>query len=65
MATGLERQGVSLTSEQVNQAFPQITLKRVREEMLRCRQEIAHDLEEHASKYPPASGKTLSQIMTV
>jgi len=50
--------------KETQKALPNITPERVREEILRLRRGLARDMEECAIKYPRASGKTLSFIIT-
>ena len=46
------------------QVTPEITPERVREEIKRIRVEIARDLKEYELRYPKATEKTLSRVMT-
>jgi len=46
------------------QPSPEITPERVKEEIKRIRLEMTHDLKEYEAKYPKATEKTLSRVMT-
>lgn len=55
---------VASTADKKTQVTSEITPERVREEIQRIRMEIAHDLKEYDLRYPKATEKTLSRVMT-
>lgn len=59
----MAKEGVRKADEKA-QVPPEITPERVREEIKRVRMEIAYDLKEYELRYPKATEKTLSRVMT-